>query len=250
VEKMKQCTLCKKEFPATLDYFHKCKKGKNGLYPRCKKCELEYAKKHNSKKETKEKKAIQQKEYREKNKEKRAAYIKQWRKKNKEKLINDKKVYYESNKEKLLSNYKLYREKNKETILQKGKIYRENNRDKRIKQEKKYLQTEAGKNIRYNGRLKYISEKNNIEFTPIKRTELLNRDNWLCQVCKIKVHDRNSGNWNTPDKAHIDHIIPIIKGGSSTPENLQVLCRSCNILKGDKTGNEVKELEKTRTRNY
>lgn len=32
----------------------------------------------------------------------------------------------------------------------------------------------------------------------------------------------------------VDHVIPINKGGKSRPENLQLLCRTCNLVKGDK----------------
>ena len=32
---------------------------------------------------------------------------------------------------------------------------------------------------------------------------------------------------------HVDHIIPMNQGGKSVPENLQILCRRCNGIKGD-----------------
>ena len=37
---------------------------------------------------------------------------------------------------------------------------------------------------------------------------------------------------------HLDHIVPLVHGGSHTRDNLQVLCKSCNLKKGNKTQEE------------
>lgn len=46
--------------------------------------------------------------------------------------------------------------------------------------------------------------------------------NYRCADC---------GATNQETRLHIDHIIPISRGGSNKKENLQVLCRDCNLAK-------------------
>ena len=75
---LKTCTKCKKEYIATLEFFYKQKKGKDGLLSQCKNCRREYSKKYNE--ENPEKYKENTKKWQEKNKE----YLKEWRKKNKE----------------------------------------------------------------------------------------------------------------------------------------------------------------------
>ena len=102
---------------------------------------------------------------------------------------------------------------------------------------KKYREsylTEEKKEMLRNQDTKNRADKYGVNYVHYNRNEILERDNWTCQKCGIKVHDRHTGNWNTPDKAHIDHIIPISKKGNSVPENFQVLCRMCNLEKKNK----------------
>lgn len=55
--------------------------------------------------------------------------------------------------------------------------------------------------------------------------------NHRCAICNITV-DFSKPDAH-PNKATIDHIRPLAKGGSDTKENLQLLCFPCNNKKAD-----------------
>lgn len=75
-----------------------------------------------------------------------------------------------------------------------------------------------------------LSEYNSAEqrkrMTPALREQIAKRDNYTCQMCGKYMPDGVG--------LHIDHIIPIKKGGKSIPSNLQVLCSKCNGKKSSK----------------
>ncbi len=50
--------------------------------------------------------------------------------------------------------------------------------------------------------------------------EVWERDGGTCVIC------------GSPSELHYDHIIPLSKGGSTTADNLQLLCKSHNLSKG------------------
>ena len=79
-------------------------------------------------------------------------------------------------------------------------------------------------------RRKQVTEQRRRErakMTPSLRYEVLRRDHFRCQICGAEQSDGV--------KLHVDHIIPIAKGGKTELSNLRTLCDLCNIGKGAKT---------------
>jgi hypothetical protein len=64
---------------------------------------------------------------------------------------------------------------------------------------------------------------------PLKlRDQILRRDNFKCVFCGRGANDGV--------KLHIDHIIPVSKGGTTEADNLQTLCEECNLGKSNRHG--------------
>lgn len=73
---------------------------------------------------------------------------------------------------------------------------------------------------------RYHSKNQRKLMTPKLRREIAERDGYTCQNCGKYMPDGVG--------LHIDHIIPVSKGGKTVPSNLQVLCSKCNGRKGNR----------------
>lgn len=58
------------------------------------------------------------------------------------------------------------------------------------------------------------------------RYDIMKRDNFRCVLCGRTA--------NEGVKLHVDHIVPVAKGGLTVPDNLRTLCDQCNLGKSDK----------------
>lgn len=65
------------------------------------------------------------------------------------------------------------------------------------------------------------------KMTPSLRYEILKRDKFRCVICGRTAEKDGI-------KLHVDHIIPISKGGKTEPNNLRTLCDECNLGKSNK----------------
>ena len=59
------------------------------------------------------------------------------------------------------------------------------------------------------------------------RYDILKRDGFRCQLCGRTVQEDGV-------KLHVDHIVPVSKGGKTVESNLRTLCETCNLGKRDK----------------
>lgn len=96
---------------------------------------------------------------------------------------------------------------------------------------------------------------------PNKRRESWQRRRALLRGCVVSAADiavvieRSGGlccgcNTLVPDgMRHIDHIVPLSKGGRHEQDNLQLLCYRCNLSKGSKPPSEFKASAFVRNRN-
>lgn len=62
--------------------------------------------------------------------------------------------------------------------------------------------------------------------TPSLRYDIMKRDGFRCCLCGRSANDGV--------RLHIDHIVPVSKGGKTVRENLRTLCQDCNLGKRDK----------------
>lgn len=75
-----------------------------------------------------------------------------------------------------------------------------------------------------------------VEYEPISRLKVCERDKWRCGICGKKVDKRLK--WPHSMSATIDHIVPVYEGGGHIYVNVQCAHALCNIRKGRRGGGE------------
>jgi 5-methylcytosine-specific restriction endonuclease McrA len=222
----KQCQKCR-EIKSAAD-FGKATQRRDGLQKQCKAC---------------------QKAYREENRRRIHAYLADYRSKNQEKAKNTTRAWRDRNLERSRESCRSYAKRNKATLRLKRKDWEANNRELIREAAKKTYNGHKEKRLQKH-RLHYLNNKEQYRardrkrralelnapgsHTPEQIAAMFARQKGRCAspLCDRLLHTRGRS------KYHIDHTIPLSRGGSNDISNIALLCPTCNRAKGAKTMDE------------
>lgn len=197
-----KCTRCGEVKAVTAEFFNRDKRSSNGFQSRCKDCE------HKESKAT------------------RAAHYAA----NQDRMIEKSRKWYHANKEKAAQRAKRYRAENIDAISEKQKEYRSNNKEKVAEYMKKWWRDNPEKRKEHKSRRRWLKKNAKGSHTADDIKAQYKRQKGRCYYCDCKVGK----------SYHVDHVIPLTRGGSNGPENIVIACQFCNISKKDKMPHEWK----------
>lgn len=251
IEEHKVCAHCKKEFPATDEYFSRDNHSKDGLRYNCLKCSrIENNKNYNPEQKrqyylnNKEKILKQRKKHYAVNKEKILAYNKKRYNENKEDMLEYARQYGEENAEEISKRRRKAYWANRDIYIVKMREYRWENRDRLNKQCREWYKNNKehvkaySERYRQQPRVKAMRKANEQKRRTLKKQLLSTFTAKQWEECKDFFRDINGtlhcAYCSKPvKKATVEHFIPLSKGGPNIKSNILPVCFSCNSSKNN-----------------
>ena len=133
-----------------------------------------------------------------------------------------------------------YKKKNKEHILNLQRVYVAANREKVAAQKKQWKIDNSARNLEHNRkaeRARRARLKNSIT-TPYTESQVISTYGINCNICGLEIDfkvTRQVGKKGWQMGLHIDHLVPISKGGQDTLDNVRPTHGLCNLRKSNST---------------
>jgi 5-methylcytosine-specific restriction endonuclease McrA len=167
-------------------------------------------------------------EWKRANPDKYRAAIKRWEEANAEEYRANRKIYREANRERRQAATAAWREANRDRVRAVNRSYQKANPDlvARIKAEWADRNSEAEKERKRLLTARRRAQKRGSvgHYTAEQIQGLLMAQKCRCANCCVSIRD----------SYHIDHVVPLARGGSNDIRNIQLLCRPCNLRKAAK----------------
>lgn len=236
---LKVCSKCGQSKP--IELFHRDRSKADGLFPSCKECKASFGLAHRAvhKKEISERKRA----WREANKEadaerKRAYYLahkeevgeynRAYCAAHKEEMSEHNRAYHAAHKEELNERSRAYHAANKEKIAELARSWREAHKEERAEYMRAWHEANPFKSRANRQRRRARKREAEGMHTAADIEAQYKRQRGKCYWCGVKVGETY----------HMDHIVPLSRGGSDLPENLVVACPICNMEKHNKLPHE------------
>lgn len=153
-------------------------------------------------------------------------YQKTWNVENAKKLQQYYKEYKQGHKEHYKQQDRGYYKVNREERLEQAREYYTNNREKKLAYQREWQKKNPDK-ILAQGHTRR-ARKTGGRFSTEQIYDLLVAQSWHCYYCKRPI----------VFAYHIDHKVPISRGGNNNISNIALACPDCNLRKFTKTAEE------------
>lgn len=134
-----------------------------------------------------------------------------------------KRVWHKTNRERVAESKRAWWETNRERMAERKRACYETNREQELERRRAYYR--ANRQAAFDRAAAYRARKLNATAGEVRRAEVWERDLGICYLCMGKAD---------PDNWHLDHVIPLSRGGSHSLDNVAVTHPACNLRKGAK----------------
>lgn len=224
--KLRTCRQCDRQYPETSKYWHKDKECKGGLRAVCKQCKNASLRHNRSLDPEKHRERVRQ--WRIANPEKVKARNDQWRKEHPKEHSLNHKEWAENNREYLSEWQRRYYAANAEKLRKQARDWRARNRERdRLNGRRRRARNPERAKAKENRRRARKAQAEG-QFTAADIQKMLTNQRGKCWYC---LTDISTG-------YHIEHRVPLSRGGTNNPSNLVLACPPCNLSKHDKLPDE------------